>query len=323
MPAYYPGGALGEHRHTRSGCSLFDLSHLGKYRIAGTGAVSALDRALTVPCAALETGECRCGFALNETGGVLGDVLVLRMADEDFFIVSAADLAPVWRERLPETLEVQDLSEPLAMLALCGPEAERTLRELVEETAARPGAYRHTMLALDDFRCITARVVFAGETEYRFFCRADAAPELWDFLLEAPGIRPAGMAARHSLRIEAGVPAFPDELNPAHTPLDCGLDIDLSRDFVGAAALRNAKPRRQLKLVKFAGRSAPLPGAAVAAPSGETVGRVTGGAFCPSAGAALAFCDLDAAFPAPEGAAVTSGALSGVVTAPLSNLRNQ
>ena len=214
----------------------------------------------------------------------------------------------------------------LAVLALCGPKAESTLRELVEETVVLPECGRHTMLALDDFRSITSRIAFAGLPEYRFFCRADAAPELREFFLELPAIRPAGMTARETLRIEAGVPAFPDELDPAHTPLDCGLEIDLSRDFTGAAALRNAKVLRQLKLVKFDGRRFAPPGAKVFARSGEELGRVTSGAFSPEANAAFSFCDLDAAFPAPEGTILTvknaTETLTGVVAAPPETVLN-
>ena len=292
LPAYYPGGALGEYRHTGSACSLFDLSHLGKFRVAGANAAAVLDRALTVPCAALEVGECRYGFALNEQGGVLGELFVHRMAEEDFFVTASAGSLPFLDAGM---LEVQDLSASLAVLALCGPGAEPTLRELVEETVVLPECGRHTMLALDDFRSITSRMTFAGLPEYRFFCRANVAPELREFFLESSGIRPAGMTAREMLRIEAGVPAFPDELDPAHTPLECGLD-----GFGGPR-----EPRRQLKFVKFDGRRFAPPGAKVFAPSGEEVGRVTSGAFSPAANAALAFCDLDAAFPAPAGTVLT------------------
>ena len=106
----------------------------------------------------------------------------------------------------------------------------------------------------------------------------------------------------------------------AHTPPDCGLELDCSHDFTGAAALRSGNPRRQLKLVKFDGRRFPPPGAKVFASSGGEIGRVTSGAFSPGTEAALAFCDLDAAFPAPEGTVLTakSGAetLTGVVSAP-------
>ena len=317
LPAYYPGGALAEYRHTRNGCSLFDLSHLDKFRIAGADAAAVLERALTVPCAALETGECRHGFALNEQGGVVGELFVHRMAEEDFFVTASAGSLPFLESG---TSEVQDLSASLAVIALCGPGAEKILRALGEETVVLPGENRHTMLALDDFRSIASRITFSGLPEYRFFCRADVAAELREFFLESPGIRPAGATAREMLRIGAGVPAFPDELDLAHTPPDCGLELDCSREFTGAAALRNEKPCRQLQLVKFDGRRFPPPGAKVFASSGEELGRVTSGAFSPEANAALAFCDLDAAFPAPAGAVLTvksaAETFKGVVTAP-------
>lgn len=298
LPAYYPGGALGEYRHTRSGCSLFDLSHPEKFRIAGTGAAAALDREFAAPCSGTEIGGCRYDLVLDADGGIVGEAFVHRMAEEDFFVTAeaaGAGMLPLLGKRLPEALELQDLSASLAVLALCGPESERTLRELVEETVVLPGADRHTMLALDDFRCIASRINFAGVPEYRFFCRADAAEELREFFLESSGIRPAGMTAREMLRIEAGVPAFPSELNMAHTPLECGLD-----GFGGPR-----EPRRQLKFVKFAGRRAAPPNSVVLSASGDEVGRVTSGALSPAAEAAFAFCDLDAAFPAPAGTVLT------------------
>ena len=146
LPAFYPGGALGEHKHTRTGCSLFDLSHLDKLRVAGTDAAAALERALTVPCRALEAGECRYGFLLADDGGVLGELFVHRMAEEDLFVTADAGadgIFPVLKERLPKTVELQDLSASLAVLALTGPKAEALLADLVEENVDLPAAGRH------------------------------------------------------------------------------------------------------------------------------------------------------------------------------------
>lgn len=309
MPVQYPGGILAEHKHTRTRCSIFDISHMGEFRVAGAGAAAALDRALARATSDLKIGSCRYNFLLNEAGGVLDDLIVYRMDEEDFFIVVnagniASDFA-AFTARMPETLELRDLSDDLAKFDLQGPEAAAVLAKLGLDPVKLPGYYRHTMAEVGGVRCILSRTGYTGELGFELYFRAEAAPELWKLFLATSPVAPAGLGARDTLRLEMCYALYGHELDDKRTPFDCGqgalVKLDDGRDFVGKSALLAGKPARQLRPVKLDSRRAARAGARVFASDGREVGRVTSGAFCPTLGAAAALCDLDAAFPCPEG----------------------
>ena len=309
MPVQYPGGILAEHRHTRTQCSIFDISHMGEFRIAGAGAASALDRALARASSDLKIGSCRYNLLLNEAGGVLDDLIVYRMAEEDFFlVVNAGNIASDFstlQKRLPETAEAQNLSDDLAKFDLQGPKAAAVLEKLGLEVSKLPGYYKHCMAEVGGVRCILSRTGYTGELGFELYFRAEAAPELWELFLSTSPVKPAGLGARDTLRLEMGYALYGHELDDKRTPFDCGLGalvkLDDGRDFVGRSALAATSPSRQLRPVLLDSRRAARAGAKVFDASGAEVGRVTSGAFSPTLNTAVALCDLDAGIAAPEG----------------------
>ncbi len=309
MPVQYPGGILSEHHHTRNKCSLFDISHMGEFRVAGAGAAAALDGALLRPSGDLRIGACRYNLLLNENGGVLDDLIVYRMEEEDFFLVvnagNIATDAAALRGRLPETLEFQDLSPELAKLDLQGPESARVLAAAGLKPEELPGYYRHCMAEIDGVRCILSRTGYTGELGFELYFRAEHAVRLWRLLLGIAPVRPAGLGARDTLRLEMGYALYGHELDDRRTPFDCGLGgffkPEEDRSFVGRGALLAAVPARQLRAVRLNGRRAARAGARVFSADGTEIGRVTSGAFCPTLGAAAALCDLEATAAVPEG----------------------
>ena len=223
---YYPEGIIAEHRHTRSACSVFDLCSYGKLRVAGKEAAPALDTLFARPAADLGIGRCRRNFMLSETGGVLSLVLMLRMAEDDFLLVSdtgsaAGDLERISAHIAGRDAEVQELTPLLACLGLEGPEA----RKVLESFAAGPLPEYSCCgtVEIDGFRAIAACAGATGEEGFRLLFNLEYADQLWDLLLETEPVMPAGFGALDSLRLEMGYPACGRELTAEFSPLDSGL----------------------------------------------------------------------------------------------------
>ena len=201
---YYPEGIIAEHRHTRSACSVFDLCSYGKLRVAGKEAAPALDTLFARPAADLGIGRCRRNFMLSETGGVLSLVLMLRMAEDDFLLVTvtgsaAGDLERISAHIAGREAEVQELTPLLACLGLEGPEA----RKVLESFAAGPLPEYSCCgtVEIDGFRAIAACAGATGEEGFRLLFNLEYADQLWDLLLETEPVMPAGFGALDSLRL--------------------------------------------------------------------------------------------------------------------------
>ncbi len=300
MPVQYEG-ILAEHRHTRSRCSVFDICHMGEFRIAGPGAAQAVDRLLLRPVADQKVGSCRYNLLLTPEGGVLDDLIVYRMEEEDFFIVvnagnTALDAAE-FKAKLPEGIEFQDLSADLAKLDLQGPDSAKVLAELGVAPADLPAYFHWTMTEVDGIRCILSRTGYTGELGFELYFDEEYADQLWDLLLSTDPVMPAGLGARDTLRLEMGYPLHGHELTRELSPIDSGLGhfvrLDDGRDFTGREALRSRPVRRQMVGVRLENRRAARAGSAVMRSNEEVIGVVTSGAFCPSLDVAAALCSID------------------------------
>ncbi|AVM44743.1 MAG TPA: hypothetical protein DFL85_07110 [Lentisphaeria bacterium] len=324
---YYPEGIIAEHRHTRSACSVFDLCSYGKLRVAGKEAAPALDTLFARPAADLGIGRCRRNFMLSETGGVLSLVLMLRMAEDDFLLVTdtgsaAGDLERISAHIAGRDAEVQELTPLLACLGLEGPEA----RKVLESFAAGPLPEYSCCgtVEIDGFRAIAACAGATGEEGFRLLFNLEYADQLWDLLLETEPVMPAGFGALDSLRLEMGYPACGRELTAEFSPLDSGLGdlvrLDDARSFPGRQALLNRKQRHVLAGLLLETRRAAREGTLVLNAAEEVVGVVTGGSFCPSLETAAALCRLDLACMQPPGSElwceVTDARLPGRIAEP-------
>ena len=326
MPVQYPGGILAEHRHTREACSLFDICHMGEFRIAGPQA-AAFDRLLARPVIDLAVGSCRYNFLLNDDGGVLDDLIVYRMAEDDFFVVVNAgnidsDAAWIGAHLPPEGVEFRNLSDSIAKLDLQGPKSAEVLAKIGVNPKELPAYFRWKIMEVDRLRCIVSRTGYTGELGFELYFNAEYTDQLWDLLLSTDPVKPAGLGARDTLRLEMGYALHGHELAPDRTPQECGmgplLRPDAPRDFIGKAALLERPARKRLVAVRLETRRAARAGAAVMTPKEEIVGTVTSGAFCPSLDCAAALCSVDAAFDPALGETLLleagSAKLPGVVT---------
>ena len=311
MPLVYKEGTIAEHKAVRSGVGLFDVTHLGKITVEGPGAEAALDRALPGKIAKLRPGRAGYNLVLNSSGGVVDDIFVYRK-DDGFLVVPNAsnmDAVLTYVESLAgPDVTVRDDRLRWAILALTGPGARDLIARLI------PGA---EAMKMHDFRyfelngseMLVARTGYTGEVTYELLPAWDEAPAIWNLLLEegrAAGIRPAGLGARDTLRLEMGYPLHGHELSATINPLEAGLAwvVDWEKDFFGKEALEELRERGTgRKLVGLVGSEGRIPRMGHPVLNGpEQVGEVTSGNFSPTLGVpiALAFVSSEHAEPGTE-----------------------
>jgi len=364
MPLRYTSD-LAEHRAVREAAGLFDLSHMGEIEVAGPQAAAALDHALVGNLTAVTPGRARYTMICQEDGAVLDDLVVYRLDDERFLIVANAGNADLVARELVERAAgfdatVTDQSAGTALVAVQGPRAEEIVVGLTDvagadassdaaETvrglkyyAAAPLALRTDAGPVD---ALVARTGYTGEDGFELFVPADRAADLWRAVLAAGaplGLVPAGLSARDSLRLEAGMPLYGHELDTTTTPYEAGLGRVVKLDkvaadgtplgFVGRTALaarRESAPARVLVGLKGLGRRPARAGYAVVLPgtepggavgeSARRVGTVTSGAPSPTLGypIALAYVTPELSAEGTELAVDVRGRAEPVVVVPL------
>ncbi len=292
MPLAYPQGTLAEHRACRSGVALFDVSHLGTVRVTGTGtgALALLQDTLTNDLRRIGPGRAQYTHLLDPAdGSVVDDLLVWWVAPERFDVMPNASNTAQVRQAVGGT----DVTAERAVLAVQGPQARSCLASVFPEAGA-VGRFAVRQLDWQGTTCVVAGTGYTGEDGVEMAVPEAAAPALWDALAGA-GAVPAGLGARDTLRLEAGLPLHGHELGPGITPLQAGLGWVVGwdkPDFRGRAALEGERargPRRLLRGVELEGRRPPRAGSAVLN-GGTVVGTVTSGNFSPTLERGIALC---------------------------------
>ncbi|MBO3744471.1 glycine cleavage system aminomethyltransferase GcvT [Streptosporangiaceae bacterium NEAU-GS5] len=307
MPLRY-GSESAEHAAVRTAAGLFDLSHMGEIYLTGPKAGEALDYALVGHISALEPGRARYTMICAPDGGIVDDLIVYRLANEKFMVVANASnretVARELIERCPDAV-VEDRSDQCALVAVQGPRSQEILAALTD--ADLPGLKYYAGLpgVVAGHEALIARTGYTGEDGFELFVDAAAAVPLWQALTEAGepyGLRPAGLSARDTLRLEAGMPLYGNELTAETTPFDAGLGrvvkFDKPGDFVGRQALEKRRAveessRRLVGLVSR-GRRVPRHGYHVVK-DGAVIGEVTSGAPSPTLGRPIAMAYVSAA----------------------------
>lgn len=290
MPIEYEG-VLSEHRAVRERAGLFDLSHLGKVDVAGTGAVSLLQRLLTNDVASIEAGRAQYNLLLNDEGGVEEDLLVYRLAEDRFFVVpNASNTDQVTRTFRADAENVDVVQhDDWCFLGVQGPRAGEVVGTLFAEAGGLP----YLGVAETTFRgdrLVLARTGYTGELGFELFTSASSAEGLWEELVEAGDpflMEPCGLGARDVLRLEMGYPLYGQDLSSDRTPLEAGLSWAVAMGkgpFRGREALVRQQaegvPSRLRGIVMQDRRHIPRAHHAVLA-DGVPVGEVTSGTFSP------------------------------------------
>ncbi len=299
MPVQYPTGITAEHRAVRETAGLFDVSHMGEFRIRGSGALDLIQRVTVNDASRVEVGQAQYSAMCFEDGGVVDDLLIYRFRDDYMLVVNAAnlekDLEWIQTHAAGLDVEVRDDSDATALLALQGPETRGILQPLTSVRLDEIRYYRFTEGEVAGVPAVISATGYTGEDGFELYVPAAEAAGLWRRILEEGGSRvvPAGLGARDSLRLEVGYPLYGNDLDAEHTVLESGLGwitkLDKG-DFVGMAALRAQKEQgigRRLVGLTIQERGFPRPGYAVLA-DGQEVGVLTSGTVSPSLGYGVA-----------------------------------
>ena len=300
MPVQYPTGILAEHAQTRSAAGLFDVSHMGQVRLtakAGHNAAKAVETLVPGDITGLQAGQQRYTQLTNDSGGMLDDLMVTSTGDHLLLVLNAAckdaDLAHI-EKHLAASCEIEPMFAR-GLLALQGPLAAQALARLAPAVATMKfmtGAF----FVIDGARCYVTRSGYTGGDGYEISTPADATDTIARKLLAQPEVKPIGLGARDSLRLEAGLCLYGHDIDTTTTPVEAGLLWSVGKErraqggFPGAAIIqqqiKDGAPRKRVGLLPE-GKAIAREGAEIVI-AGKQVGTVTSGGFAPSMGRAVA-----------------------------------
>jgi aminomethyltransferase len=313
MPVQYGGGIIDEHRTVRSAVGLFDLSHMGEIGITGGEALAFARYAVVSDPGALEPGQAQYSMLCDESGGIIDDLIVYR-TDEGYLIVCNAanhDAVIEHLERLRGRgdfdAQLEDRSDRTALIAPQGPRAAELLATVTDLDLTALGYYRSMRGEVAGIECLVARTGYTGEDGFELFVGARRATQLWDALVEAGepfGLKPCGLGSRDTLRLEAGMPLYGNELDRGTNPYEANLGRVVKLDkgeFVGRAALaavQQTGPRRKLVGLVMRDSAIARHGYPVMV-DGADAGAVTSGTASPTLGEPIAMAYVPAESAAP------------------------
>ncbi len=315
LPVQYATGLLAEHIQCRTRAALFDVSHMGQATLRGAGAIAALERLIPGDIAGLPDGHSRYSMLLNEAGGIIDDIVVTRLsADRLFLVINASrrneDLAHLARALPPDV--VVDPHEERALLALQGPAAAAAVARVFPD-ADKLRFMGAMETRFDDAPALVTRSGYTGEDGFEIALPPSRAEALAERLLRDPDVLPAGLGARDSLRLEAGLPLWGADIDELTSPIEAGLGFAVGKrrrvegGFPGAALVADQiarGPHRKRVGIRPDGRAPARAGTVIAAIDGTAAGSVTSGGFGPTVGGPVSMGYVRRDLAAP-GTAVT------------------
>lgn len=299
MPVQYPSGITAEHKAVREAAGLFDVSHMGEFAVGGPGAEDFVSYVTTNDPASLAIGQAQYSAMCFESGGIVDDLVVYRMAEDVYrLVVNAANIEKDWAHVSSYAdrfdIDLRNESEEIALLALQGPLAQAALDPLTDTDLEAIGFYWFAVGEVAGVPAVISRTGYTGEDGFELYVAPEGAGELWDALLRGDiGVTPAGLGARDTLRLEMGYALYGSDIDDETTPLEARLGwlVKLDKgDFVGRAALQSQKVdgvARRLTGIRLVERGFPRPGYEVLC-DGKPVGPVRSGTVSPSLGYGIA-----------------------------------
>jgi aminomethyltransferase len=295
MPVQYPAGVLTEHNWTRENAGLFDVSHMGQCTITASDfdiACTALEKIVPADLRSLAPGQQRYSQLLNEAGGILDDMMITRQTSGFYVVVNAGrklgDYAHLM-SNLSDTVELK-IWDDHALLALQGPKAEAVLSAL--DAKAKTIAFMHSAtLSLDGVEAQVSRSGYSGEDGYEISIPSEHAAKLWQLLLANDAVKPIGLGARDSLRLEAGLCLYGHDIDETTSPQEAGLMWSIAKrrrehgGFIGATRVQNeiiTGVKRKRVGIKPDGRAPAREGTVIQNAAGRAIGIITSGGFGPT-----------------------------------------
>jgi aminomethyltransferase len=305
MPVQYEG-IQAEHVATRTGVTMFDTCHMGRFRFKGAGSLESLSRLLSQDLRSLRDGACRYGFLLNDQGGVLDDTIIYRIDAAHWLLVVNAGTRAKDRDwitaRLADTVTFEDASDRVGKLDVQGPRSLDVASTVLGRDLTTLPYFRFVEFSRKGEHLTVSRTGYTGEKGVEIYVPADGIVSLWNELLAA-GVKPAGLGARDTLRLEAGLPLYGHELGEEVTPVEAGMERYASKSdaFIGREAVtqrRAAGPAKRLCGFRTAGRQSARAGHRVQV-AGQDAGLVTSGSFSPTLQCAIGFAYVATPHTAP------------------------
>jgi len=295
MPIQY-SGVVDEYQTVRTKAGLFDVSHMGRILVSGTGAEPFLQRVTTNDLAGLKPGQAQYSMVCNEQGGILDDIFVYRLENPGEFLlcVNASNRDKILARLFTQSqgladCRIQDRSTEMAQIALQGPAARSIVEALGLTTLAQLKLRQSTTVRIGGMKCLVARTGYTGEFGYELYVYGDG-PVVWDAVMTAGkafGLKPAGLGARDLLRLEMGYLLYGNDIDEHTTPLEAGVDWAVSftkGEFLGKPVLekqRQEGPARQFIGFELLEKGVPRHGFAIRSTAPEPIGEVTSGNLSP------------------------------------------
>lgn len=303
MPLEY-AGIVEEHNAVRQHCGVFDVSHMGEFLVSGPEALRFVNHIFTNDISALQAGHIAYGMMLHDNGGTVDDLLVYACGGGKYLLVVNAanidkDFAYVTGHAKGYGVEVRNLSDSCAQIAVQGPESEKIIADVLGLDGSDLSFYTFKTAGEGAGQVLLSRTGYTGEDGFEIYGSDDVIVAMWQKLMEA-GVAPCGLGCRDTLRFEAGLPLYGDELGDDVTPLEAGLSIFVKLDkpegFVGCEALRQQKAdgvKRRLAGLELDSPAIARHGYVVTDKEGRVVGHVTTGYRSITLGKSIAFAMVD------------------------------
>ncbi|WP_419212118.1 glycine cleavage system aminomethyltransferase GcvT [Maribacter sp. X9] len=300
MPVSYEG-VNAEHETVRNGVGVFDVSHMGEFLISGPTALDLIQKVTSNDASKLNPGKAQYSCMPNETGGVVDDLIVYKIKEEQYLlVVNASNIDKDWNHisKYNEVFkaDIRNISEGYSLLAIQGPKAVEAMQSL---TSIDLSAIKFYHFEVADFAGIDHVIIsatgYTGSGGFEIYCKNEEVEQIWNKVFEAGsefGIKPIGLAARDTLRLEMGYCLYGNDIDEKTSPIEAGLGwiTKFNKDFVNSEALEKEKqhgPERQLIAFKLDERGIPRHGYDIVDGQGKTIGVVTSGTMSPSLGTGI------------------------------------
>jgi aminomethyltransferase len=249
MPVTYPAGITAEHKAVREGVGVFDVSHMGEFEVTGPDRNAFVQRVTCNDVGALKPGQAQYSAILTGQGTFVDDCLVYRFEDKLMLVVNAANLTKDWDAVVTQkggaNVRLRDISDETALIAVQGPKAEALIAPLTNLGVAMIPYYHFVQGKVAGVQCFLSRTGYTGEDGFELYARAEDAETLWHAVVGAGRGEPCGLGARDTLRLEAGLPLYGNDIDDTVTPYEAGLSfivkLDKGAPFTGLDALKRQK----------------------------------------------------------------------------------